>query len=108
MKKYYLAGLDVELIPYQLNDYTVGGCFPVKFHDALAAGLPTVVTNLPAYAPFRDVSYIAKSPEEFSEFVELALKQDSDEKIRQRQQVAKQNTWEDKVQTQLSIIFEKL
>ncbi len=30
-KKYYMAGFDVDIIPYQLNDYTVGGCFPVKF-----------------------------------------------------------------------------
>jgi len=43
----------VFIIPYQINDYTVGGCFPVKFHDALSAGLPVVVTDLPAYAPLK-------------------------------------------------------
>ena len=103
-KKYYLAGLDVELIPYQLNDYTVGGCFPVKFHDALAAGLPTVVTDLPTYAPFKDVTYIAKSSNDFSEKIELALKEDSKEKIKARQAVAKENDWDGKVAKMLAII----
>ncbi|OGC47172.1 hypothetical protein A2886_00815 [candidate division WWE3 bacterium RIFCSPHIGHO2_01_FULL_42_13] len=103
-KKYYMAGLDVELIPYQLNDYTVGGCFPVKFHDALAAGLPTVVTDLPTYAPFKDVTYIAKSPEDFSAKIELALKEDDKEKIKARQAVAKENDWDGKVAKMLAII----
>ncbi|MFC1722209.1 glycosyltransferase [Patescibacteria group bacterium] len=79
-KKYYMAGFDVDIIPYQLNDYTVGGCFPVKFHDSLAAGLPVVVTDLPAYAPFGDVCYISKSYEEFCQNIKKALKEDNDKK----------------------------
>jgi glycosyltransferase involved in cell wall biosynthesis len=107
-KKYYLAGLDMEIIPYQLNDYTVGGCFPVKFHDALAAGLPTVVTDLPAYAPFKEVTYIAKSADEFSKKIELALKEDGAERIEERQAVAKENDWDGKVGNMLDWINKKL
>ncbi len=96
----------VFIIPYVLNDYTVGGCFPVKFHDGLAAGLPVVVTDLPAYLPFKDVSYISKTFEEFSNNIEKALKEDSPEKIKARQQVAKENNWDGKVAKMLSLIKE--
>lgn len=100
----YFAGFDAFIIPYQLNDYTVGGCFPVKFHDALAAGLPVVVTDLPAYAPFKDVCYISKTYADFSGNLKLALEEDSDKKVSQRQKVAKQNNWDGKVETMLNLI----
>jgi len=105
MPKYY-AGFDVTIIPYQLNDYTVGGCFPVKFHEGLAAGVPSVVTNLPAYAPFADVCYISKSYNEFSQNIRRSLEEDSDVKIKERQKVAKENNWEGKVSKMLSLIQE--
>lgn len=100
----YFAGFDAFIIPFQLNEYTVGGCFPIKFHDSLAAGLPTIVTDLPAYAPFKDVTYIAKSSEDFSAKIEQALKEDSKERIKARQAVAKENDWDGKVAKMLSII----
>jgi glycosyltransferase involved in cell wall biosynthesis len=103
MPKYY-AGFDVTIIPYLLNDYTVGGCFPVKFHEGLAAGVPSVVTNLPAYAPFADVCYISKSANEFSQNIRRALEEDSEIKVKERQHVAKDNNWEGKVAKMLALI----
>ncbi len=103
MPKYY-AGFDVVIIPYQLNDYTVGGCFPVKFHEGLAAGLPNVVTNLPAYAPFADYCYVSKSANEFSQNIRRALEEDSEAKIKERQKIAKENNWDGKVARMLSLI----
>ena len=104
----YYAGFDGYIIPYELNEYTVGGCFPVKFHDSLAAGLPTVVTDLPAYLPFRGVSYITKTSEEFAEAVQKSLLDDDKEKIKARQDVARQNDWDGKVQKMLNIVSENL
>lgn len=106
-KKYYLAGFDVDIIPYQLNDYTVGGCFPVKFHDSLAAGLPVVVTNLPAYAPFEDVCYISKSHEEFCTNIKKALDEDNEKRFKIRQEVARVNDWDNKVEKMMQIISSK-
>uniref|UniRef100_A0A7C4TLI4 Glycosyltransferase family 1 protein n=1 Tax=candidate division WWE3 bacterium TaxID=2053526 RepID=A0A7C4TLI4_UNCKA len=100
----YYAGFDAFIIPFQLNDYTVGGCFPIKFHDSLAAGLPTIVTDLPAYAPFKDVCYVSKSYDEFSKNIEQALREDSPEKIRARQRVAAENSWDGKLGKMLSLI----
>lgn len=100
----YFAGFDVYIIPYVLNDYTVGGCFPVKFHDALAAGLPTVVTALPSYEPFKQVSYISRNLEEFSKNIEKALNEDSPQKMQARQEIARQNSWENKVTKLLGLV----
>ncbi|MFA6981750.1 MAG: glycosyltransferase [Patescibacteria group bacterium] len=102
--EYYYAGFDAYIIPYRLNDYTVGGCFPVKFHDALASGLATVVTDLPAYAPFRDVCYISKNKAEFSTNVKKAVMEDNDAKIKARQVVASENNWDGKTQKLLELI----
>lgn len=101
---YYYAGTDVYLIPYNLNDYTIGGCFPVKFHNALAAGLPTIVTSLPAYRPFSSVCVIAKNEEEFITAIKTELEMDSDIKRKERRDVAKDNSWEGKVENQLKLI----
>jgi glycosyltransferase involved in cell wall biosynthesis len=100
----YFAAFDAFIIPYQLNDYTVGGCFPIKFHDALAAGFPVVVTDLPAYKPFDEVCYISKGYGEFSQNIRRALEEDSPEKIQARQLVAKENSWEGKVAKLLDLI----
>lgn len=100
----YFAGFDAFIIPYQLNDYTVGGCFPVKFHDALAAGLPVIVTDLPAYALFKDVCYISKNYREFGDNLRKALKEDSPDRIKARQEVAKINNWDGKVASMLELI----
>lgn len=104
LKKYYMAGFDVDIIPYVISDYTVGGCFPVKFHDSLAAGMPVVVTDLPAYAPFSKVCYISKTYGEFSNNLKKAMEEDSPQKIKERQKVAKENDWEGKVSNMLSLI----
>jgi glycosyltransferase involved in cell wall biosynthesis len=95
----YMSGFDVFIIPFVLNDYTVGGCFPIKFHDALAAGLPVVVTDMPAYKPFEDYCYISRSYSEFSQNVRRAYEENSPEKTRARLIVAKENSWEHKVKS---------
>ncbi|HPD73688.1 MAG TPA: glycosyltransferase [Patescibacteria group bacterium] len=104
----YISFFDVMTIPYQLNDYTVGGCFPVKFFEPLAAGIPLVVTDLPSYYPFEDVCYISKNPEEFSLNIKRALEEDIAEKSKKRMEVAKKNTWEGKIAAMLSYINENI
>ncbi len=104
----YYNGFDVMMIPYKLNDYTVGGCFPVKFHESLAAGLPVVVTDLPAYRPFGNVCYISKSDNEFSQNIRRALEEDSPSRRNERRSVAKENSWEGKVDRMLELIWKAL
>ena len=100
----FFAGFAAYIIPYNLNDYTLKGCFPVKFLDALAAGLPTVVTNLPAYADFSEVSYIARDEEDFVRLVRVALEENSADKVAERVRVAKEHSWDKKVDQMLDVI----
>ena len=100
----YFSQFDIYIIPFNLNEYTVGGCFPVKFFDALAAGLPTVVTNLPCYQDFSKVCYTARDEKDFIRLVKAALEENSTDKISARQKVAKENSWDIKVDRMLSII----
>lgn len=100
----YYAGFDAVIIPYPLNDYTVGGCFPVKFHEALAAEVPVIVTDLPAYKPFSDVCYISRSYDEFSQNIRRALEEDSEALRSARREVARANNWEGKVTNMINII----
>ncbi len=100
----YFNHFDVFFIPYNLNDYTVGGCFPVKYFEGLAAGLPTVVTNMPAYNGFDPDGYIAKTDEEFINMIERAYKEDSIEKQNIRKKMARENSWDGKVEKQIKLI----
>ena len=100
----YFSQFDVYIIPYNLNEYTLGGCFPVKFFDALAAGRPTVVTDLPCYEDFVEVCYIAKDDEDFIKSIKTAVEENSPEKISARQKIAKENSWDKKVERMLKII----
>lgn len=100
----YMAHFDVDLIPYVLNDYTVGGCFPVKFFNSMAAGIPSVVTDMPVFTLYKNITYISKSYDEFLDNIERAMKENSPEKIKNRVSIASENTWESKVSSMLSLI----
>ena len=95
---------DSYIIPYQVNDYTYNGCFPVKFFNSLAAGIPVVVTDLPAYKGFEKVLYLAKNKEDFVRMVRKSVKDKDLNKRKERIFVASQNTWEHKVNKQLKAI----
>ena len=101
----FLYYLSAYIIPYNLNDYTVKGCFPVKFFNALAIGVPTVVSNLPAYKGFEDVLYIYKNKEEYVTLLKKALKEDSKELRKSRINISQKNTWENKAKTQTGYIL---
>jgi glycosyltransferase involved in cell wall biosynthesis len=100
----YMAHFDLDLIPYVLNDYTIGGCFPVKFFNSMAAGIPSVVTDMPVFTLYKDITYISKSYEEFINNIKKALEEDSDKKINERILIAKQNTYELKVANMVGLI----
>jgi len=104
----YMAQFDVELIPYVYNDYTVGGCFPVKFFNTMSAGVPSVVTDLPVFTLYKNVTYISKTRNDFIQNIKLALEEDSPQKVSERISIAKENTWDSKVASMLQIIKNNL
>src|SRR3990167_6192368 len=104
----YFAYFDAFFIPYNLNDYTVKGCFPVKYFEALAAGLPTVVTNMPAYEGFDVDGYVSVTDEDFIKNLKKAVEENSLEKIEARKKLASHNSWDGKVDKQLKLIADFL
>jgi hypothetical protein len=100
----YMAHFDVDLIPYVLNDYTIGGCFPIKFFNSMSSGIPQVVTDMPVFTLYKDITYVSKNYQEFISNIKKALDENSEEKMSERIAIAKQNTWEVKIANMLRII----
>lgn len=104
----YMAHFDLDLIPYVYNDYTIGGCFPVKFFNSMSAGIPAVVTDLPVFTMYKNVTYISKTNEDFVNNIKKALEEKNEKKEQEMVEVAKLNTYEIKVANMLSLIRQNL
>jgi len=92
----YIAGLDVAMMCYLINDWTYYG-YPLKMHEYLACGKPIVSTDLPAVREFRDVVRIATSIAEWEEAIAGYLSIDSKEEISRRMSVARENSWSERI-----------
>jgi glycosyltransferase involved in cell wall biosynthesis len=88
----YLAGMDVLIMPYQLNDYT-RAIYPAKLHECLAMGKPLVTTDLPEVRPFHHVVRMARDADEFLQHIREALAEDDKVVRAQRRRVAEANSW---------------
>lgn len=100
-----LKGLDVAIMPYDLSTH-VATSYPTKLHEYLAAGKPTVSVNMCELKPFRDVIYLSQSVEEFSSNIQLALEENRPDEVQRRIEVARKNTWDDRVK-RISGLLEK-
>ena len=60
------------------------------------------------HVPFDTVCYVSKSYDEFSTNVKKALEEDSDMRIKQRQEVAKVQNWDGKISNMLNLISENM
>jgi GT2 family glycosyltransferase len=92
----YLQVFDVALMPYLINGHT-RNAYPLKLHEYLASGRATVAVNLPELKPFSDVIRIADTPEAFVKEIRYAMEEDSLSKVQSRVQIARENTWDDRV-----------
>lgn len=99
----FVRTFDVGLIPYLLNDYVLSA-YPLKLHEYLAAGLPVVATALPTLNEFQDVVAVADSREDFVAAITQAAQARDQEQIAARVAVARQNTWDKRVE-EIEAIF---
>jgi glycosyltransferase involved in cell wall biosynthesis len=91
----YTQHFDVCIMPYAINDYT--NCiYPLKLHEYLAAGRPTIGARIRSLEDFAQVVTLAVTPDEWSEAIRQALlpEANSSKKVRARQAVARQYDWE--------------
>lgn len=92
----YLAYFNVCTIPFILNDL-IKSTNPVKFYEYIASGKPVVSSRLPELEKHTDICYLYDNKEEFSKYIYKALYDDEKETVQKRKEVAKENSWEERV-----------
>jgi glycosyltransferase involved in cell wall biosynthesis len=93
----YLKGLDVCMMCYRLDGWAYFG-YPLKLHEYLAAGKPSIASDLPSIREFEGVIRIAHTPEEWASAIQASLQDDSSEARERRVEVARNNRWEARIE----------
>lgn len=88
----YLKFFDVCMIPFKLNKLTEA-TNPVKLYEYLAAGKPVVSTKLPEIEQFHRFVSFANNQNEFESEISRSLMENSEDKIKGRQKIARENSW---------------
>ena len=99
----YLKGVNACIIPYLKNEVT-WGVYPLKINEYLAAGKPVVMTSFAPLKEFEGVVSQADTKENFLELLHMELNSDSTAKIDERVALARNNSWENRVETFSEII----
>ncbi len=89
----YPQHFDVCVMPYRNDGYT-RFIYPLKLHEYLASGTPTVGTPIRSLEAFGSLIELATEPDEWSSAIERALADDAPDRRRARQAVAKEHDWE--------------
>lgn len=79
----YLAGIDVFIIPYKLNELTKY-INPLKLKECLAAGKPVVSTPLPEVLKLKQAVRIGWNKEEFLDQISKALSEPFDKGVAEK------------------------
>jgi hypothetical protein len=101
----YLNAFTASIIPFKIYNLTES-VNPTKFYEYCVTGKPIITTALPELEKYQDVISYAQNHEEFLDSLESiielkTIKQDED----QLRSIAKENLWDNKVQTIMSILF---
>jgi glycosyltransferase involved in cell wall biosynthesis len=91
----YPQHFDVCIMPYQDNEYTKY-VYPLKLHEYLAGGRPTVGTRIRTLIEFNGVVALASTSKEWSSAIEKSLRPEENSRERRaaRQEVARRYDWE--------------
>ena len=89
----YLQQMDLFIIPYHVNAYTVN-VHPVKSYEALATGKPLVVVALPELQPYAGPVLVARDDDEFLAGIAAGLAESDPVLIEKRRKIAQNNTWD--------------
>ncbi|MCP4632288.1 MAG: glycosyltransferase [candidate division Zixibacteria bacterium] len=101
----YIRGFDTCIIPYRKTEITINAN-PLKLLEYLASGKPIVTTDLPAVHQYSEGLKIASTNEEYEKAINSTLNDDSFELMEKRIQIARENSWDNRVDT-IESNFEK-
>ena len=88
-----LAGVDAFVLPYRINALT-SGISPAKTYECLATGRPVVAPPLPAMRDLGEHIYLAESPQDYVEIMRNIGDLETNERMRARTELARENSWE--------------
>ena len=92
----YINSFDACLLPYVKGEVSTYYAAPLKFYEYLAAGKCVVSTVGPKEYD-RDVVINCTSPQEVLAAITDVLSKDSAELVRKRKEIAKRNSWSERV-----------
>lgn len=94
---------DVGIIPFVISPFTEK-IYPLKINEYLAMGKPVVMTSFADLPEFDTMAVRADSGAAFKAAILSALKTDSPEKHKQREQFARKNSWQERAREFTKII----
>lgn len=101
----YLACFDVAIIPFRINEITLG-TNPIKMYEYMCAGKPVVTTNIPECVKAPGV-LVGKNKKHFVSMIDKALEIQNDTNYVQKLiSFARENTWDSRVKV-ISRLIEK-
>jgi glycosyltransferase involved in cell wall biosynthesis len=92
----YIRFFDLCINPQLINDITIGN-YPRKVDEYLAFGKPVVASKTKTMEIFSNYAYLASTKEEYVEFIQKALLDDSPDLRTGRIRYALTHTWENSV-----------
>lgn len=102
------AAMDVCAFYYDTSEGQFGAaCYPLKLHEALAAGKPIVSSDIEAVREFQPTVKIAKDVSAWVNLIQQSLLEANDScQVQQRRSIAENNRWSQRVVTVLHKIRE--
>jgi teichuronic acid biosynthesis glycosyltransferase TuaH len=103
-----LKGFDVTMIPFK-KDEVSSTIFPLKLFEYLGAGKPVVATNFnPDLQEFtKGTVSFCDDADAFSKAIETSLQNNTKELIERRLEVARENTWERRINELSALLCKK-
>ena len=94
----YLQRFDCAIVPFVKTKLT-RNVYPLKINEYLAAGLPVIATNFSNdIMSFSHVAYIEDTHEGFLQAIRTAIRENTPERVKERMNVASQNSWTARVE----------
>jgi len=103
----YLKAIDVGLMTFNIDDELIKVMTtPNRLFEFMAAGKPIITTRLYGIEKYNDILKVAYRKSDFIPLIEQYLKENSNELVNKRIEIAMDNTWERRVET-IETLIEK-
>ena len=93
----FLKKFSAAIIPFVKTDLTKNSN-PIKLKEYLAGGKPVVAVDLDEIKGTSDFVYLAKSYEEFENYLKVCIAEDQSDSVEKGLNFVKKHSWESKFQ----------